>query len=91
MGRSAARVLFGYAENFVYTPSVQKEREVVEKTDAQVLRMMGEESHNGSHSPVYGVWRYQGGGSLIGKGCHPLTGMLYLKRVEGMAHNGKPI
>ncbi len=84
-------VFFGYAENFVYAPSVQKEREIIAKTGAQVLRMMGEESHNGSHSPTYGFWRLAGGGSLIGKGCHPLTGMLYLKRVEGIARDGKPI
>jgi len=86
-----AGVFFGYAENFVYAPSVQKEREIVEKTGAQVLRMTGEESHNGSASPVYGIWRFAGGGSLIGKGCHPLGGMLYLKRVEGMARDGRPI
>ena len=82
---------FGYAENFVYAPSVQKEREIVEKTGAQILRLAGEESHNGSASPVYGIWRFAGGGSLIGKGCHPLGGMLYLKRVEGLARNGSPI
>jgi predicted dehydrogenase len=84
-------VMFGYAENFVYAPGVQKEREIIAKTGAQVLRMTGEESHNGSHSPTYGLWRLAGGGSLIGKGCHPLTGMLYLKRVEGLARHGKPI
>jgi len=83
--------IFGYAENFVYAPSVQKEREIIEKSGAQILRMTGEESHNGSHSPVYGIWRYQGGGSIMGKGCHPLTGILYLKRVEGLARDGKPI
>lgn len=86
-----AGVFFGYAENFVYAPAVQKECEIITKTGAQVLRMMGEESHNGSHSPTYGFWRLAGGGSLIGKGCHPLTGMLYLKRVEGIAREGKPI
>jgi predicted dehydrogenase len=87
----ANNVFFGYAENFVYAPSVQKEREIIEKTGAQILRMTGEESHNGSVSPVYGIWRFAGGGSLIGKGCHPLGGMLYLKRVEGLARGGKPI
>ena len=86
-----AGAFFGYAENFVYAPSVQKEREIVEKTGAQILRMVGEESHNGSASRVYGIWRYAGGGSLIGKGCHPLGGLLYLKRVEGMAREGRPI
>ena len=84
-------VFFGYAENFVYAPSVQKEREVIERTGAQILRMTGEESHNGSASPIYGTWRFSGGGSLMGKGCHPLGGMLYLKRVEGLAREGKPI
>lgn len=87
----AAGVTLGYAENVVYAPSVQREREIVEKTKAQILRMTAEESHNGSHSPVYGIWSEQGGGSLIGKGCHPLGGVLYLKRKEGLARRGKPI
>ncbi len=84
-------VTFGYAENFVYAPAIQKEREIIEKTGAQVLRIMGEESHNGSTSPVYGIWRFQGGGSLMGKICHPLSAALYLKRVEGIARNRRPI
>jgi len=86
-----ARVILGYAENFVYAPSVQKEREIVEKSKAQIVRMTGEESHSGSHSPVYGIWSVQGGGSLIAKGCHPLGAILYLKRKEGLARAGKPI
>lgn len=84
-------VFFGYAENYVYAPSIQKEREIIEKTGAQVLRMVGEESHNGSTSPVYGIWRFAGGGSLTGKACHPLGGVIYLKQAEGLAHNGKAI
>jgi predicted dehydrogenase len=87
----SAGIILGYAENFVYAPSIQKEREIVEKTRAQILRMTGEESHSGSHSPVYGVWSVQGGGSLIAKGCHPLGAILYLKRKEGLARIGKPI
>jgi predicted dehydrogenase len=87
----ANKVFFGYAENFVYAPSLQKEREIVEKTKAQILRMTGEESHNGSASPVYGIWKFAGGGSLIGKGVHPLGGILYLKRIEGLATRGRPI
>jgi len=86
-----AGVFFGYAENYIYAPSIQKEREIVEKSAAQILRMIGEESHNGSASPVYGIWRFAGGGSLIGKVCHPLGGLLYLKRIEGMARDGRPI
>ena len=84
-------VMLGYAENWIYAPAVQKEREIIEKTGAQVLWMMGGESHSGSHSPVYGIWKHAGGGSLVGKGCHPLTACLYLKQVEGRARDGRPI
>src|SRR5579864_7404238 len=86
-----AGITLGYAENFVYAPSVQKEREIIERSRAQILRMQGEESHNGSHSPVYGIWSVQGGGSLIAKGCHPLGAILYLKRKEGLARLGRPL
>ncbi len=86
-----AGVFFGYAENFVYAMSVQKEAGIVRQTSAQILRMVGEESHSGSASPVYGIWRYAGGGSLIGKGVHPLGAMLYLKRLEGLCRTGRPI
>jgi predicted dehydrogenase len=84
-------VVLGYAENWIYAPAVQKEREIIEKTDAQVLWMVGGESHSGSHSPTYGIWRHSGGGSLVGKGCHPLTACLYLKQVEGRARRARPI
>jgi predicted dehydrogenase len=86
-----AGITLGYAENFVYAPSVQKEREIIERSRAQILRMQGEESHNGSHSPVYGIWSVQGGGSLIAKGCHPLGAILYLKRKEGLTRLGRPL
>src|SRR5262250_2331371 len=84
-------VVLAYAENWIYAPAVQKEREIIEKTDAQILWMLGGESHSGSHSPVYGIWRHAGGGSLVGKGCHPLSACLYLKAVEGRARSGSPI
>ena len=84
-------VVLGYAENWIYAPAIQKEREIVEKTGAQILWLLGGESHSGSHSPVYGIWRHAGGGSLVGKGCHPLTACLYLKAVEGRARDGRAI
>jgi predicted dehydrogenase len=80
-----------YAENWVYAPAVQKEREIIEKTGAHILWIHGEEAHSGSHSPVYGDWSQAGGGSMIGKGCHPLSAALYLKRVEGLARRGRII
>jgi predicted dehydrogenase len=89
--RAAAGVVLAYAENWIYAPAIQKEREIIEKTDAQILWMLGGESHSGSHSPVYGIWRHAGGGSLVGKGCHPLSACLYLKQVEGRARRRRPI
>ncbi|HEY0668991.1 MAG TPA: Gfo/Idh/MocA family oxidoreductase [Sphingobacteriaceae bacterium] len=83
--------LIMYAENWVYAPSIQKEREILEKTKAQILWMHGEESHSGSHSLAYGQWKFSGGGSMIGKGCHPLSAAIYFKHVEGRARDGKPI
>ena len=87
--KSKGRLL--YAENWVYAPSIQKEREILEKTAAQILWIHGEEAHSGSHSVDYAHAARCGGGVLIGKGCHPLTAALYLKRVEGRARDGKPI
>jgi predicted dehydrogenase len=87
--RSQGRLL--YAENWVYMPSIQKEREILEKTGGQILWIHGEEAHSGSHAEYYGHWKHGGGGVLIGKGCHPLTAALYLKRVEGRTRDGNPI
>jgi predicted dehydrogenase len=87
----ASGKLVCYAENWVYAPTIQKEREILQKSGGQILRILGEESHSGSHSPYYGHWKFSGGGSLIGKGCHPLSAALYLKRVEGEARNRTPI
>jgi predicted dehydrogenase len=80
-----------YAENWIYAPSVIKESDMLRKTKAQILWIHGEESHSGSHSPAYGQWKFSGGGSMIGKGCHPLSTALYFKKVEGEVRNGKPI
>ncbi|MGA8528457.1 MAG: Gfo/Idh/MocA family oxidoreductase, partial [Acidobacteriaceae bacterium] len=88
--RAAKRIL-AYAENWIYAPAIQKEREIVTKSGAQILWIFGNQSHSGSHSPYYGQWRYSGGGSLIGKGCHPLSAALSLKQAEGLARDGAPI
>jgi predicted dehydrogenase len=80
-----------YAENWVYAPGIQKEKEIIEKTGAQIIWMHGEEAHSGSHSPYYGIWSHSGGGSIMGKAVHPLGAALYLKQIEGMASQGKPI
>jgi len=86
---SRGRIL--YAENWVYAPSVQKEREILTKTGAQILWIHAEEGHSGSHARSYGQWSHSGGGSMMGKGCHPLSAALYLKAVEGKVRTGQPI
>jgi predicted dehydrogenase len=80
-----------YAENWVYAPAIQKEREILEKSGGQILWLIGDESHSGSHSPYYGIWKFSGGGSIVGKGCHPMSAALYLKMSEGIKREGKPI
>lgn len=88
--RASSAALY-YAENWVFAPAIQKETEILRKTGAQILWIVAEESHSGSHSATYGDWRSAGGGSVMGKGTHPLTTALYLKRIEGIAHSGTPI
>jgi len=80
-----------YAENWVYAPAVQKEAEILAKSKGQILWALGDQSHSGSPSPAYGIWKLSGGGSIVGKSCHPLTAILYLKQIEGMTHQGKAI
>lgn len=80
-----------YAENWVYAPAIQKEIEILKDSKGQILWAIGEESHSGSHSHSYGIWRQSGGGSVVGKSCHPLTAILYLKRIEGSLRNDQPI
>ncbi|MGH2457559.1 MAG: Gfo/Idh/MocA family protein [Chloroflexota bacterium] len=86
-----ANVRLLYAENWVYAPGVQKVRRLLEQAGGTILRIEGEESHSGSHAAYYRRWRTAGGGTLLGKGCHPLGATLYLKRVEGQRRNGVPI
>ncbi|MCL2133347.1 MAG: Gfo/Idh/MocA family oxidoreductase, partial [Bacteroidales bacterium] len=87
--KSKGRIM--YAENWIYAPAIQKEREIIEKSKAQVLWIHGEQSHSGSHSLTYGQWKLSGGGSMIGKGCHPISAAIYFKHVEGRTRFGKPI
>ena len=88
-GASGRRIM--YAENWVYAPGVQKARRLLESADTPILRMVGEESHSGTHSSYAMEWRTSGGGSLSNKGCHPLGGALYLKYAEGLRRLGRRI
>jgi predicted dehydrogenase len=77
--------LFMYAEDWVYAPAVTKTAEIIRATKDKILFMKGEESHSGSHAAHAAQWAMTGGGSLIRMGCHPLSGVLYLKQVEAKA------
>lgn len=74
--------LFMYAENFVYAPSIQKTLEFLRAKKSKILYMKGEESHCGSHAHHAAYWKYNGGGSFIRQGCHPLSAVIYLKHQE---------
>ncbi|MBQ7733796.1 MAG: Gfo/Idh/MocA family oxidoreductase [Synergistaceae bacterium] len=76
---------FLYAENFIYSPPVQKAAEIIRAKKSKILFMKGEESLKGSSSPVAGIWNKTGGGTLIRTGTHPLSGMLWLKQQEAQA------
>lgn len=78
---------FMYAENFVYAPAVMKAAEIIQKKQSRILYMKGEESLKGSSSPVAGEWNKTGGGTFIRTGSHPLSAILWLKKVEAKAHN----
>jgi predicted dehydrogenase len=86
-----AKVRLCYAENWVYAPPIQKARRLLSAAGGPILRLVGEESHGGTHAPVNKRWTTGGGGSLIGKACHPLGAALYLKSDEGMRLRGRPI
>jgi predicted dehydrogenase len=86
-----AGVRLCYAENWVYAPPIQKARRLLAASGGPILRLVGEESHSGTHSAVNKHWQTGGGGSLIGKACHPLGGALYLKADEGMRLRGAPV
>ena len=86
-----AGVRLCYAENWVYAPPIQKARRLLTAAGGPILRLVGEESHGGTHAPVNKRWETGGGGSLIGKACHPLGAALYLKVDEGLRLRGRPI
>lgn len=73
---------FMYAENFVYATPVQKAAEIIRAKNSKILWLKGEESVKGSTTAAAGLWSCIGGGSLTRVACHPLTGILWLKRQE---------
>ncbi|MFT4588178.1 MAG: putative dehydrogenase [Limisphaerales bacterium] len=84
-----------YAEDFIYFDGVKALVELLaesQKADkGKVLYQFGVCAHQGSHAPAYDTPALSGGGALFNKGCHPLGPCLFLKQVEGILRNGKPI
>jgi predicted dehydrogenase len=84
-----------YAEDFIYVDGVKGLVELLleaNQTDkGAVLYQRGVCAHQGSHAPAYDTPSKSGGGALFNKACHPLGPCLYLKQVEGIIRNGKPI
>lgn len=75
---------FMYAENFVYAPAINKAADIISKKKCKILYAKGEESLKGSSSPVAGEWNKTGGGTFIRTGAHPLSAILWLKRIESV-------
>ena len=84
-------ITFCYAENWVYAPPVAKLNRLMAASKSTILRIQGEESHSGSHSPYARHWRTAGGGSLLRLCAHPIGAALYLKYEEGRRRDGVPI
>ncbi len=80
-----------YAENWIYAPAIQKANRLLSQADTTILRMIGEESHSGTHSEFSKHWQFCGGGAMFNKGCHPAGAAIYLKAQEGIRRDGKPI
>jgi predicted dehydrogenase len=86
-----------YAENFVYVDGVFAFVELLREAQrtgtgkGRLLYQRGVCAHQGSHAPAYDTPALSGGGALFNKACHPLGPCLYLKQVEGLLRDGRPI
>lgn len=84
-----------YAEDFIYVDGVKGLVELLIEAQqtgkGKVLYQRGVCAHQGSHAPAYDTPAKSGGGSMFNKACHPLGPCLYLKQVEGLLRDGRPI
>jgi predicted dehydrogenase len=85
------RILFCYAEDWVYAPPVTKIKRIIKVSGGTILDIRAEESHSGSHAEYSRKWKTSGGGALLRLGCHPISAALHLKYYEGQMREGKPI
>lgn len=84
-----------YAEDFVYFDGIKGIVEVLIEAQkvgkGRVLVQRGVCAHQGSHALAYDTPTQSGGGALFNKACHPLGPCLYLKQIEGILRDGRPI
>lgn len=84
-----------YAEDFVYVDGVkgivELLGEAIPRGQGKLIYQRGVCAHQGSHAIAYDTPSKSGGGSLFNKACHPLGPILYLKQVEGILRDGRPI
>jgi len=80
-----------YAENWLYSPPIQKALRLARASGGTILEIRAQECHSGSHAGYSKKWRYAGGGALIRVGPHPLGTAIYAKQQEGLLRDGKPI
>ena len=84
-----------YAEDFIYVDGVKGVVELLIEAQGsgkgKVLYQRGVCAHQGSHAPAYDTPEKSGGGALFNKACHPLGPCLYLKQIEGLLRQGRPI
>jgi predicted dehydrogenase len=85
------RVLFCYAEDWIYAPPITKLKRFVKASHGTILDMRAEESQSGSHAEYSRKWKTSGGGSLLRVGSHPIAAAIHLKSFEGQLRDGKPI
>jgi len=80
-----------YGENWAFAPAVRKAVELGSRAAGRILDMRGWECHSGSHTAYSGDWGHAGGGALLRLAAHPVGAMLWLKRLEGLARDGRPV
>jgi predicted dehydrogenase len=67
----AAGIMHAYAETEVFSPSVMKAREMIERGSiGRVLTVRSREAHFGPHSAWFWDPQLAGGGALMDMGCH---------------------
>ncbi len=84
-----SQVKFCYAENWIYSPPFMKAVELATLKKSPIFCVEASTGHRGSHAVHAPYWKFNGGGSLIRQGTHPIAAALYAKRKISSAM-GKP-